>query len=230
MISREAARKAWLMGLRNPHEKPWTQLPSPTKREFEDWVVESYDLLHSDMFADRRLKPQYLFTNDMYAYLILKNWKSRIGFGDGKVEDLREVLDYETYFYVWIVAGHREEERYNDWIATSLQACLVHINDGELSNRLLEIADETWNRALESYIDGVEDDAVREWFFSLNRNGTPHTNVSTKLWWVRKMAREDEGFKSWFVESGLGREAYRLLEYDESQESKGDSGLLGKPM
>ena len=30
------------------------------------------------------------------------------------------------------------------------------------------------------------------------------------------MARRDEDFREWFVESGLGREAYRLLEYEDT--------------
>lgn len=217
MISREAARKAWLTGLRNPHEKkPWAQLPSPTKREFESWVFESYESLHSEIFENRRLKPQYLFTNDMYAYLILKDWKSRIGFGEGKVEDLREVLDYETYFYVWIVAKYREEERYNDWIASSLEHTVIHLNDGELSNRLLEIANETWNKALDTYAAKVDEEEFREWFLVFNKTRTGEKDVFTKFWWVRQMARRDEDFREWFVESGLGREAYRLLEYEDT--------------
>lgn len=217
MISREAARRAWLAGLRNPHEeKPWAQLPSPSKREFESWVVDSYDSLHSELFENRKLKPQYLFTNDMYAYLIIKDWKSRIGFGEGKDEDLREVLDYETYYYVWIVAKYRDEERYNDWITSSLEHTLIRLNDGELSNRLLEIANETWSKALESYAEKVDDDEFRDWFLAFNKTRTGEKDVFTKFWWVRQMARRDEGFRGWFVESGLGREAYRLLEYEDT--------------
>lgn len=215
MISQEAARKAWLTGLRNPHEKkPWAQLPSPTKREFESWVFESYESLHSEIFENRRLKPQYLFTNDMYAYLIIKDWKSRIGFGEGKVEDLREVLDYETYYYVWIVAKYRDEERYNDWIASSLEHTLIRLNNSELSNRLLEIANETWSKALDSYAAKVDEDEFREWFLVFNKTRTGEKDVFTKFWWVRQMARRDEDFREWFFESGLGREAYRLLEYE----------------
>lgn len=213
MINRDEARRAWLKGLRDPHFPSWHQLPSPTKREFEDWVVTSYDSLHSRIFESRKLKPQYLFSNKMYAYLILKNWKSRIGFGEGKVEDLRQVLDYETYFYLCVFVEHQEEQRNNDWIAGIFEDTLVHLNDSELSDRLLEIANETWKRALETYASDVEDDELRSMFFDFNLNHTDERNVSTKFWWVRKMARCDEGFREWFVESGLAKEAYRLLEY-----------------
>lgn len=215
MISRDAARKAWLHGLRNPQEKPWKQLPSPSKREFESWVVESYKTLHSEIFENRKLKPQYLFANEMYAYLILKNWKSRIGFGEGKVEDLRQVLDYETYFLIWVFMEYREEHRDNDWIAASFDNLCIHLNDSEVSDKLFKLLNEAWEKALEFYMEGVTDEGARKEFFDLNRR---NNTASYKTWWIRKVSRESEEFNRWFIESGLGREAYRLLEYEDRVE------------
>lgn len=220
MISREAARKAWLAGLRNPYEdNPFAQPPSPTKDEFESWVMESYDALHSELFEGRRLRPRYFMSNEMYAYVILKNWKSRIGFGEGKAEDLREVLDYEIYFWIWALMRYREKERDNQWMAAKLESAVTNLGDGELFERLLEIANKAWKKALGYHVESFGDEEFARWFKGFNESHTGEKDVRTKLLVIRMLSKSDEDFRAWFVDSGLARETYRLLEYEDTQGS-----------
>lgn len=69
----------------------------PTRREFDRWVIDSYENLRARMFDTvdgiRKLKRERLLSADMFCYLIIKDWHKQVM----RLEDIRTQVDWDAY-------------------------------------------------------------------------------------------------------------------------------------